>query len=384
MTDPILNAAKSRAEEIRNRLNRFKLVFVQCGAAFDILREPMLEALGGVVLNATDVVGSFSSIDPLLGPIILEGLELFALTGKAGTTTLGTLRMMVNQLCEDDAQVCLFSRSPKIAFAPVAGSNLLADASTHYLPLLEKSECPEETHVKTGFVLPSVGLGKETDARQLLRSAVEELGVNVLSELDFAIFEAKHGPDFVNELDPLITEAMLGAGLAQNTEEGVSFVSPVPFWKFQDAVADAMPEIVSPQEDLGAVSGGLWQIERTIRKLLRSAAIESFEDKWRKNLFNETIAKLVLDRARDDVNVTAASVAELRDPIEWLSLGELLEVVQSKKFNGLFWDNRTWRHFTQDVVPIRNRLSHMRLLKKGDKATVRMWVKRIKTATKRR
>ena len=34
-------------------------------------------------------------------------------------------------------------------------------------------------------------------------------------------------------------------------------------------------------------------------------------------------------------------------------------------------------HFKNDVVPIRNRLSHMRLLKKGDRTKVRTWVKRI-------
>jgi len=43
----------------------------------------------------------------------------------------------------------------------------------------------------------------------------------------------------------------------------------------------------------------------------------------------------------------------------------------------LFWDELTWRLFKNDIVPIRNRLSHMRLLKKGDMATVRMWVKRV-------
>lgn len=113
--------------------------------------------------------------------------------------------------------------------------------------------------------------------------------------------------------------------------------------------------------------------------MLREAAIREAGGKWRKNLFNETIAKHVLERARNDVNVTAASISELRDPIEWLSLGELLDVVESPKFNGLSWDGVLWRRFRQEVMPIRNRISHMRLLKKRDRTTVRMWVNRITT-----
>ncbi|TDD52817.1 hypothetical protein [Saccharopolyspora elongata] len=379
MTDSILFSAQVRADEIRTRLKRFKLVFIQCGAAFDVLREPLLSALCGTVLDAADFAKTSSPVELPAERVILDGMEAFARNGKAGGATLGALRAKVNELRDDDAEICLVSRTPKISFAPVAGSSLLDDASWHCLPVLDPNECPEERRHILASSLPSVGFGHQSDVNLLLRTALEELGVNVLTDLDFALFEANHGANFITEVEAGVAEAMRGAGFAHVVDDALRFNSPGPFWQFKNAVADVIATIVGPQVDLPAVSEGLWQIERTIRKLLREAAIRDAGEKWRKNLFNETIAQHVLERARRDVSVTAASVSELRDPIEWLTLGELLQVVESSTFQGLSWDTVLWQRFRQDVMPIRNRISHMRLLKKRDRATVRMWVNLITT-----
>ncbi|MGW3469965.1 hypothetical protein ACWDKQ_16195 [Saccharopolyspora sp. NPDC000995] len=379
MTELILSSAQNRAAEIRTRIKRFKLVFIQCGAAFDILRDPLLGALGGTVLDAADFAGASSPVELPAGPVILDGMEAFARDGKVGGATLGALRAKVNELRENDAEICLVSRIPKVSFAPVAGSSLLDDASWHCLPLLEPYERHEELRHIPASSLPSIGLDHQSDLNLLLRTALEELGANVLTELDFAVFEANHGANFITEVEAGVAEAMRGAGLAHIVDDALRFNSSVPFWQFKNAVADVIATIVGPQADLPAVSEGLWQIERTIRRLLREAAIRDAGAQWRKNLFNATIAQHVLERARNDVNVTAWSVSELRDPIEWLTLGELLQVVESAKFKGLSWDRLLWRRFRQDVMPIRNRISHLRLLKKRDRATIRMWVNRIAT-----
>jgi hypothetical protein len=107
-----------------------------------------------------------------------------------------------------------------------------------------------------------------------------------LAELDFAIFEARHGASFVGELDPATAEAIRGAEFAYVADDELTFTAPTPFWQFQNAVADVMANLVQPQADLAAVSDGLWQIERTIWKVLRDAAVNASGAKWRKNLFN--------------------------------------------------------------------------------------------------
>ncbi|WP_245848992.1 hypothetical protein [Lentzea kentuckyensis] len=343
---------------------------------FDVIREPLLEELGGSRMKADAFAAGDCETDENTTTVVLDDVEVFAATGNSQGTTLGALRQKVNELCDQDIMVCLVSRRPRNAFAPVTGSNLLVDASPCYLPLLNEDECLDGTHNTAGPTLPAVGLDENCDLDALLRATARELGVNVLTELDFALFEARHGINFPRELDPVIVDALRSAGLLHLVGEEPKFVL-TRLERLSDAIAEAMAEAVTPQDDLAAVSDGLWQIERTIRRFLRSAAIDQSPANWRKELLNADLAGKVLGRARGDVNVTARSIAELRDPIEWLSLGELLELVQSKKFSGLFWDDLTWRLFKNDVVPIRNRLSHMRLLKKGDKATVRMWARRV-------
>jgi hypothetical protein len=377
MTYNTLLAATQRAKELRHRLRRHKLVFVQCGAAFEILREPLLNKVGGTVLDAVDFVSSTGSIDAISGPLVLTGLEAFARNGSAARATLGTVRKKVNELRDADLEICLFSRHPRIAYAPVPGSNLLEDTSPYCLPLLNKEECPMAGRDRLGFMFPSLGLDDNFELSRVFRDALDELGVNVLTALDFVVFEARLGPGFLSELDAGVKEALRGAGFGRMVNDELEFVDPQLFRYFEDAIADVMANIVSPQNDLADISEGIWLIERTIRRALRDAAIARFGAGWRKSVLNEAVGNSVLGRARRDVNVTAVSVAELRDPIEWLSLGELLEVVQSNVFSGLALDNMSWKRFAQDILPVRNRLSHMRLLKKGDKATVRMWVNRI-------
>ncbi|MEU0532169.1 hypothetical protein [Amycolatopsis tolypomycina] len=377
MTELILSAAQSRAADIRRKLKRNKLVFVQCGAAFEVLRAPLLTELDGTLLDAVGFAENADPVELPTGRVILDNVEAFAADGKAGNATLGALRARVNQLRDREIDVCLVSRMPKIAFAPVPGSNLLDDAASHCLPLLSPEERPPEVRTNPGAALPAIGLGTDPDVQALLRASLGELDVHVLTDLDFAIFEANHLDGFVNEVEPAVAEALRGAGLAQVVDSALEFTETGPFWQFKNAVADTIAAVVVPQSELSDVSEGLWLIERTIRKLLREAAIEASGGRWRRNVFNKAIADSVLGRARGDVYATATTVSDLRDPTEWLSLGELLEVVQSPQFKGLSWDSVAWKHFTQDIVPIRNRLSHMRLLKKGDRATVRMWVNRV-------
>ncbi|ALV40066.1 hypothetical protein AU252_01870 [Pseudarthrobacter sulfonivorans] len=86
----------------------------------------------------------------------------------------------------------------------------------------------------------------------------------------------------------------------------------------------------------------------------------------------------ILRRAQLDTNVTAKSVTDLRDPLEWLTLGELMDLVRSEKFNNLGIEAAIWRKFQEQVVPVRNRLAHVRMLKSEDAEVVSMWAKMIR------
>jgi hypothetical protein len=149
------------------------------------------------------------------------------------------------------------------------------------------------------------------------------------------------------------------------------------FSELRDELATTLAAQLQPQSELSEIAEDLWTIERTIRLALRSAAVQQFGTKWRASLLHGDLNQKVLERAMVDGFVAGKSVKELRDPIEWLSLGELIEVVTSAQFKNLGLLPIFWTKFSQDVVPVRNRLSHMRHFKHGDRGVVRMWVSQI-------
>ena len=142
----------------------------------------------------------------------------------------------------------------------------------------------------------------------------------------------------------------------------------------RNALAEALSACTTPQEDLRFVAEGLWSIERLIRHKAREVAVSAFGETWRKKALYGDLPDKVLERARGDTYPAARSVGEIRDPLEWLTLGELLELVDRAPYNLLGAARPVWRKLAGDLLPIRNRLSHMRLLRSADRDAVRLWL----------
>lgn len=375
MSAPMDRAVARRSAELKTRLRRHKLVYVQCGANFSVFRDALLSSVPDVICSAREFADTTYDTG---GTIMLTELEKFAQTGSSAKATLGELRMRVYEELDKGTEVCLLSYAPRSRYFAVPGSSLIEDASVYYIPLLEASEIPVDKRNVPEAVLPTAGLRGCEDLNELFCQSLRELGVQMLAALDHAIFEAKFRQDFIALLDPRDLEALRGAGLLVVDGVEVAFSVPRRLGEFREAVASVLAEAVEAPVGLAQIAEGLWFIERAIRRKLREAAITKFSGGWRKMVLKGDLNSKVLERARDEGSVGAASVAELRDPIEWLTLGELLAVVRSRTFAGLAFDEVAWRRFDHDILPVRNRLAHMRLIKKGDKETVAMWVARVR------
>jgi hypothetical protein len=83
----------------------------------------------------------------------------------------------------------------------------------------------------------------------------------------------------------------------------------------------------------------------------------------------------VLERARKDAQPSAGAVKELRDPLEWLTTVELLELREERELGDLGLESYLWTKLRNSVVPIRNRAAHMRFIGAQDARTVRNWRK---------
>ncbi|MCY4725925.1 hypothetical protein NYO98_06520 [Nocardioides sp. STR2] len=365
MNDDLGQHADAMVSALQERLRRHKLVFVQHGAVFEGLTPAIWARSGADVVDVADI--ATVSVRPQLH---VSGLERYAADRPVGPT-LGEVRQIVSALLGDGVEVCLWSTAPRVAFVPVPGSSLIDDASPFFLELLPvMDENPETIYpaVRHGGLLPAV-----------YRSALDQLGVAVLASLDRAIYDAQLDRESLFEmLDPREVEALRGAGLAKCCEgDPYQLSAPMRFSELRDQLAATLAAQLAPQPELSDISKDLWTIERSIRLALRTAAETEFGPKWRSGVLHGDLSKKVLDRAMLDGFVSAKSVKELRDPIEWLTLGELIEVVTSAKFDNLGLLPIFWTKFAQDVVPVRNRLSHMRHFKHVDRGVVRMWVSQI-------
>lgn len=374
MTSEITKAARLRSTLIRAEARQFRLIFVQLGAVFDILRTEIISELNCTTMTAREFCDSDPTKIEVGGLLLLTDVEAFATNLGRNSPTLGTLRKKVTQQL-GLSDVCLLSRAPRIAFPIVPGSSLIEDAKVHRVPLLERHELPFGPN-GVGSMFPAVAFA-HMDCSEVFHASLSELGLSALAALDHAIFESMSGPNFGEYLQNSELEAIRCAGLIVLDGTDSVFTISHRFIEFREAVAGALASTTTPQDDLGNVISGLWVIERMIRKALRESALSQDNNRWRKNLTHGDLTEKVLGRANSDTYLTAKSVAELRDPIEWLTLGELLEVARSKKFEGLGIQSYVWERFNTELVPIRNRISHMRLLKKGDKATVNLWISQL-------
>ncbi|WP_214056003.1 MULTISPECIES: hypothetical protein [Actinomycetes] len=337
---------------------------MQHGAAFAGLTERVWEM--------SSVVVDVGSLDPESTDrqIHVTGLERYA-TRQFIEPTLGRLRQTVSELLSRGVEVCLWSSAPRVAFAPVPGSSLIDDASPFFLETLPATnEDPES-------VYPAVQLGASLSA--VYRTSLTELGVAVLASLDRAMYDGQLGPSAIFDvLDAREIEALRGAGIALCCEgDPYALTAPLRFGELREELATTLAEQLEPQSELDEIASDLWTIERTIRLALRSAAVIKFGNKWRGSVLHGDLNGKVLGRAMIDGSVSIKSSKELRDPIEWLSLGELIEIVTSNQFDNLGLAPVVWTKFGQDVIPVRNRLSHMRHFKHGDRSVVRMWVSQI-------
>lgn len=353
---------------LHDRLRRHKLVFVQHGAVFDGLTDAVTEASASPLVQLGDVVTTIN--DPI---IHVFGVEAYAINQPV-PLSLGELRKVVSELLDKDVQVCLWSRAPRTAFAPIPGSSLLDDASPFFIPPMAALPSDPES------VFPAVRLGE--DLSDVFYNALLELGVHILAALDRALFDAQLDRQAMFEvLDPREIEALRGAGLVHRPD-GTAFqlCAPQRFGELKEQLAATLAEHVDAQRELSQIAESMWKMERKIRRRLRTASREKSGARWRTNVLHGDLNQKVLERAQVDGYVSASSLGQLRDPIEWLSLGELIEVVTSAKFGGLGLPKVFWTKFSQEVVPVRNRLSHMRHFKHGDKELVHMWVAQVDRA----
>lgn len=350
-------------ERVHIQVRRFNLVFVHVG----IYNEPARRALSQSSSNVLMVDDYLDSKKHQSDTILLSDLEVLA--GARGSR-LGPLRERIFAEIDRDVSVIMLSRSPRAAFPSVPGSSVLADATLVSPPPWQGED----------YSYWPTCIADSANKTEILESSLEELGPEVCAAIDRVVFEGGHqGEDALKQFNTSELEAFRGAGLAACIEGVWQWHFPRHLAPLKSALATALSNIVDSQQSLQEINAGLWKIERTIRRSVRRQAISEFGTNWRKPLFNQHLTRQILERATTSAYYGSTSLSQIRDPLEWLSLGELLQLKDLPQIGNLGVTSTIWGKFTSEIMPIRNRLAHMRTLHPSDRTHVARWQRILET-----
>lgn len=352
----------SLRQSVLTAIHRYRLVFIQLGAAHGQQMKGDLCSLGDRSYRASKYL--HEHVDAT-GLIVIHGLEEFAI---AASTDMGRMRARVLEDMDRGNNYLLISTAPKLSFDYVPGSSLLLDARTVYLPIGGFGSGSDDS----SGVWAACNDG--TTVAEITAIVLAELGLDIVASLDRAIFESFLPRDRMPErLTEREAEALVGAGLLRLAAGKYEWAIKNRFSEFTDAVSEALSGAVVAQAELALVFTELWALERALRRAVRSGCKRQMGASWKTASLHGDLADKVLERARSDLYAGAKSLREIRDPLEWLSLGELLEVRKMSGIGDLGVEPVVWEKFAREVSPVRNRLSHMRLLMADDLSLVQGW-----------
>ena len=303
-----------------------------------------------------------ADLDRLGGGLFVTGLEAGAGASPARGVNLSLLRAEVLKLLDGGVAVCLLSRSPKIAYPMGPGSSILLDCYVFHVDNCLRDEVSWR----------NVAIIRDGED---LRSALRSLGPSALAALDLLCFELEVFTDIEKAvLDNAEWEALRGAGLVSPPDDSGRYRLIPGRAQLRSLLAEVISESLAVSQELGSVVFGLAEIEHRLRRELRRAAVRRFGPRWAGSALPQLLQDDVLKRAAAERYSGVRSLKELRDPLEWLTLAELIDLARNSGWaSRLGRPDGFWNRLASQVVPVRNRVSHMRLLRRQDEQSVRTW-----------
>ncbi|MGY1829296.1 hypothetical protein ACI8AA_02580 [Geodermatophilus sp. SYSU D01180] len=340
------------------KMRQFSMVFLQLGSAAARLRAS-ITTLKGQHVDVMDLLNERVALS-----CDLVFIHQFDRLKERRGDELGRFRDLVMREAQNARVFAFLSTAPKTAYPETRGSDIVADA---------KQIFPTWLFDKAGVNGPSSD-GPEFD---FLVRCIRELGDRTVVVLSEALWEQQLSPrDVLEWLPRLDVEALRGAGLVSASGDEVSWsLTGSSFRSTRAAVALVASESVSYRTAVPDSFAEMWMLERMIRNAVRSALIGKMGDGWRETCLPEALKADVLDRARRDSQPRARKMADLRDPLEWLSTSELLDLRETRELGPLGMEQHYWSRLRVEILPIRNRLAHMRLIDETDLRRIATWRK---------
>ncbi len=402
------------ADSIIRQLSTRRMLFVQATAnledsdgALTALVLGRLEPVTGLPvkhLDAREVNAAEDFTDATA--IVLTGLD--GVADNADAYALARMRPALTSAVERGSLLLILSCVPRLRLAGHVGSLVSMDCAYYrFHPVKEREAAEalqgipekEQAAIRGWSQLQPTLLRRfaavarlETSNRQkraasdaalaeVITRCFAQLGPDIATWLEYWLFEYQAGAADRLDVPDDILEALAGAGLARlDATETEVILTPGPAKDRTMAILrDYLDSVVQAPPRWSDLASALFTLERMIRAAAKREYRAKHGEAWRQALPEKGLAKAV-GHAQGEVPAYC-TVEALPNPLDWMTLAELSEVVgaccqEHDCLAGI--TGRVWMNLFQELEPIRNRTAHMRLMRYGDLDTVRRWARQLK------
>ena len=318
---------------------------------------------------------------------------------RRGHLWMRQLRPAVLNLLRKRTRLVVASRKPQSEFPAIDGSSLATDC-VQYTPgqlepraletNLSSEQIDELTKLSAGLIGPAsrileahpdmVGITEAEAANILKRSLVTSMmqcGPEVVSWLDREILVGKKRSLNFEAVSPKIVSILQGAGLgkANILTDRFELLPALDIEMLCDLIETAERSYVSAPIQWRDAAAALFTFERSARKALIDFAgtdsnltslLSHLSDKIRNNF-------------KTEYGIAAPPLINIPNPVRLIDLSDLLEILTnaagSSRICGL--SSAQWKKAKVDILPLRNKLQHMRLPSVGDRETIESYTRRL-------
>lgn len=304
----------------------------------------------------------------------------------------------------------VISRSPESAFPLVDGSSVTIDSAGHRMRHLKAEQlvgAPGVTPENIDAIARHAGGSRaiaealihmyETglpqkeqiaEARkvtlEVLTRTVWELGPDLLAWLQRWVLDYNILRVSTTEIrnDLLLELRSAAVGTIDAADDRVVLFPPPFNTIWREALNSALSDLLDAPTQWGVVAADLFYIERRLRRSITILLEDRYGTRWAERL-PEKLQLRVVELFRNEASPRVQAITEIDRPLDWVTLGDLFELVWKFaldiKLDGL--SANQWRTIADAILSVRNRVSHMQLLREEDGAAVRRARWRITSTT---
>jgi hypothetical protein len=308
---------------------------------------------------------------------------------------LERLRVAVNEwIARSGGRVLVLSGVPRSSFPIGDGSSLLLDCRDLHLHSAALAEWHAGEAEANGMRLPErASESRALCARLLLPESdptdtavaiagetIFEMGANYISLLEEWCLELNiHSVPTVDVPEWMQVE-LVASGIARFDldQRNILLFDRGLGAAWAAGLRAASRRMVRAPRDWRETAAGLFEIERTLRRHLSEALQASLGQKWAKQVLKTDLVAYI----RASAGVPSDFPLErLANPLDYLTLAQLLDFAQTRDeartagFSAFLLDD------LRRLIPIRNRMGHMRLPRTGDLHAVRSSLRLVQLST---